>query len=199
MQTLAIVGASLAGLSAARAARAQGFTGRLVVIGDEPHRPYDRPPLSKDFLLGTITAEDLYLESEADELEAEWLLGSGGRFPGRRIAHHPAEGRPGRPGGRHRHRHRRPGAPAAHPGRAEQCVHPADPRGRPGLAPELVPGSRMVVIGAGFIGAEVASAAVSRGHGSHHDRHQARAVRRASSGRRWEQWWPGCMRRTAWS
>ncbi|MDQ0620617.1 FAD-dependent oxidoreductase [Arthrobacter globiformis] len=57
METLAIVGASLAGLSAARAARAQGFTGRLVIIGDEEHRPYDRPPLSKDFLLGSITAD----------------------------------------------------------------------------------------------------------------------------------------------
>ena len=77
METLAIVGASLAGLSAARAARAQGFTGRLVIIGDEPHRPYDRPPLSKDFLLGAITAEDLSLESEADDLQAEWLLGCG--------------------------------------------------------------------------------------------------------------------------
>src|SRR5688500_1684722 len=77
MQTLAIVGASLAGLSAARAARTQGFTGRLVIIGDEPYRPYDRPPLSKDFLLGAITAEDLFLECETDELQAEWLLGGG--------------------------------------------------------------------------------------------------------------------------
>jgi NADPH-dependent 2,4-dienoyl-CoA reductase/sulfur reductase-like enzyme len=77
METLAIVGASLAGLSAARAARAQGFDGRLVIIGDEHHRPYDRPPLSKDFLLGTITAEDLYLESDDDALQAQWLLGGG--------------------------------------------------------------------------------------------------------------------------
>lgn len=68
MQTLAIVGASLAGLSAARAARAQGFAGRLVIIGDEHHRPYDRPPLSKDFLLGTITSEDLFLETDDDGL-----------------------------------------------------------------------------------------------------------------------------------
>ena len=77
MQTLAIVGASLAGLSAARAARAQGFTGRLIIIGDEHHRPYDRPPLSKDFLLGTITSEDLFLETDDDGLQAEWLLGGG--------------------------------------------------------------------------------------------------------------------------
>ena len=52
MKTLAIVGSSLAGLSAARAARAEGFDGRLLLIGDEVHRPYDRPPLSKDFLAG---------------------------------------------------------------------------------------------------------------------------------------------------
>jgi NADPH-dependent 2,4-dienoyl-CoA reductase/sulfur reductase-like enzyme len=76
MKMLAIVGASLAGPSAGRAARAQGFAGRLVIIGDEPHRPYDRPPLSKDFLLGTVTVEDLALESDTDELEAEWMLGA---------------------------------------------------------------------------------------------------------------------------
>lgn len=78
MKTLAIVGASLAGLSAGRAARAQGFTGRLVIIGDEPHRPYDRPPLSKDFLLSTVTVEDLALESDTDELEAEYCRRRGG-------------------------------------------------------------------------------------------------------------------------
>jgi hypothetical protein len=61
MQILAIVGASLAGISAASAARAQGFAGRLIIIGDEPHRPYDRPPLSKDFLAGKITVEHLGL------------------------------------------------------------------------------------------------------------------------------------------
>ncbi len=75
METLAIVGASLAGLSAAGAARAQGFAGRLVIIGDEHHRPYDRPPLSKDFLLGSIMAEDLFLETHDDGLQAEWMLG----------------------------------------------------------------------------------------------------------------------------
>lgn len=52
MRTVTVVGASLAGLYAARELRAQGFDGRLVIVGEEPHRPYDRPPLSKDFLLG---------------------------------------------------------------------------------------------------------------------------------------------------
>ena len=61
----------------ARAARAQGFAGRLIIIGDEPHRPYDRPPLSKDFFLGAITTEDLFLETDDDGLQAEWILGVG--------------------------------------------------------------------------------------------------------------------------
>lgn len=44
---IVIVGASLAGLRAAEALREEGFTGSLTVVGDEPHAPYDRPPLSK--------------------------------------------------------------------------------------------------------------------------------------------------------
>jgi 3-phenylpropionate/trans-cinnamate dioxygenase ferredoxin reductase component len=49
-RSLVIIGASLAGTAAAIAARENGFLGRLVLIGDEPHAPYDRPPLSKDVL-----------------------------------------------------------------------------------------------------------------------------------------------------
>ncbi|WP_340384569.1 FAD-dependent oxidoreductase [Streptomyces sp. SS7] len=75
MRTVAVVGASLAGLSAVRALRKQGYDGRLVVIGDEPHRPYDRPPLSKEFLAGTLGEADLALETEGEDLGAEWLLG----------------------------------------------------------------------------------------------------------------------------
>jgi 3-phenylpropionate/trans-cinnamate dioxygenase ferredoxin reductase component len=52
MNTLAIVGASLAGAKAAEAARDSGFDGRIVLIGDEPGAPYERPPLSKDILRG---------------------------------------------------------------------------------------------------------------------------------------------------
>ena len=77
MKRITIVGASLAGLSAARALRAKGFDGALTVIGDEVRRPYDRPPLSKDFLTGGMSEADLALESDDDDLEAEWLLGLG--------------------------------------------------------------------------------------------------------------------------
>ena len=57
MDRLVIVGAWLAGLRAAQAARAAGYEGELVLIGDEPHPPYTRPPLSKELLKGEQTAE----------------------------------------------------------------------------------------------------------------------------------------------
>jgi NADPH-dependent 2,4-dienoyl-CoA reductase/sulfur reductase-like enzyme len=70
-----VVGASLAGLSTARALRSRGYAGALTIIGDEIHRPYDRPPLSKDFL-GSFDAEiDLALEAVGEQLDATWRLG----------------------------------------------------------------------------------------------------------------------------
>jgi NADPH-dependent 2,4-dienoyl-CoA reductase/sulfur reductase-like enzyme len=75
MTTLCIVGGSLAGLSTARALRNQGYDGRLVLVGDEHHRPYDRPPLSKDFLTGRLDVADLSLECEDEALGLDWRLG----------------------------------------------------------------------------------------------------------------------------
>jgi 3-phenylpropionate/trans-cinnamate dioxygenase ferredoxin reductase subunit len=59
--TLAIVGAGLAGAKAAEALRAEGFDGRLVLLGEEAERPYDRPPLSKTYLRGEADRGSLYL------------------------------------------------------------------------------------------------------------------------------------------
>jgi 3-phenylpropionate/trans-cinnamate dioxygenase ferredoxin reductase component len=70
-----IVGASLAGLRAAETLRAEGFTGKLIIIGDEPVPPYDRPPLSKSVLSGWLPVEHTFLPQRAD-LDAEWLLGT---------------------------------------------------------------------------------------------------------------------------
>src|SRR5580700_11340087 len=53
-QTFVIVGASLAGAKAAETLRAEGFEGRVVLVGDEPVRPYERPPLSKAYLRGEV-------------------------------------------------------------------------------------------------------------------------------------------------
>jgi 3-phenylpropionate/trans-cinnamate dioxygenase ferredoxin reductase component len=71
---IVIVGASLAGLRAAEALRREGFTGRLTLIGDEPHRPYDRPPLSKTVLSGWLPVEHTTLPQFVD-VDAEWRLG----------------------------------------------------------------------------------------------------------------------------
>ena len=70
---LVIVGASLAGLRAAQAARAAGFAGELVVVGEEEHLPYQRPPLSKGLLAG-VEEQDACMLPGAD-VEAEWRLG----------------------------------------------------------------------------------------------------------------------------
>ena len=56
-----IVGASLAGAKAAETLREEGFDGPLVLIGDEDERPYERPPLSKDYLLGKAERETIYV------------------------------------------------------------------------------------------------------------------------------------------
>lgn len=61
-QTFVIVGAGLAGAKAVQALRERGFDGRLVVIGDEHHLPYERPPLSKDFLAGAKTLADFTVQ-----------------------------------------------------------------------------------------------------------------------------------------
>lgn len=69
-----IVGASLAGLQAAETVGASGFTGRLTLIGDEPHQPYDRPPLSKQALTGVADTATTTLPHAAD-LDVDWRLG----------------------------------------------------------------------------------------------------------------------------
>jgi 3-phenylpropionate/trans-cinnamate dioxygenase ferredoxin reductase subunit len=60
-----IVGAGLAGAKAAEALRDQGFDGRIVLLGDEPHRPYERPPLSKDYLTGKSEREQVFVHPAA--------------------------------------------------------------------------------------------------------------------------------------
>ncbi|MEY9989130.1 NADPH-dependent 2,4-dienoyl-CoA reductase/sulfur reductase-like enzyme [Streptomyces sp. V4I8] len=163
MRTVAVVGASLAGLSAARSLRQQGYDGRLVVIGDEVHRPYDRPPLSKEFLAGALGEAELSLESDDEDLRAEWLLGSRavGLDP-RDRAVRLADGREVRADGVVI----ATGAAArALPGSEGLAgVHTLrtldDARA---LRDELARGGRLVVIGGGFIGAEVASTAYALG------------------------------------
>ncbi|MGB6771279.1 MAG: FAD-dependent oxidoreductase [Candidatus Dormiibacterota bacterium] len=77
-QTFVIVGAGLAGAKAAEGLRTEGFEGRIVLIGEEDERPYERPPLSKEYLLGKSGKEKIYVHPEAwyRDHDVELLLGS---------------------------------------------------------------------------------------------------------------------------
>ncbi|BBZ43943.1 NAD(P)/FAD-dependent oxidoreductase [Mycobacterium parmense] len=84
---IVIVGASLAGLRAAEALRERGFRGRLTIVGDEPHEPYDRPPLSKQVLKGWVPADHTKLP-RLRPVDADWRLGvaaTGLDRPNRRV------------------------------------------------------------------------------------------------------------------
>lgn len=79
-RTIVVVGASLAGLRAAEELRHQGFEGTITVFGDEPHAPYDRPPLSKQVLAGDWPVERLPLtvavDGGVDALDLDLRLGT---------------------------------------------------------------------------------------------------------------------------
>ncbi|WP_264936459.1 NAD(P)/FAD-dependent oxidoreductase [Streptomyces sp. A012304] len=163
MRTVAVVGASLAGLSAARSLRKQGYGGRLVVIGDELHRPYDRPPLSKEFLAGTLGEAELALETDDEDLQAEWLLGvrATGLDHARRVVRLgdgrevQADGVVIATGAAARTFPGSEGLAGVHTLRTLDDAR--------ALRDELTRGGRLVVIGGGFIGAEVASTAYALG------------------------------------
>ena len=168
---VAVVGASLAGLRAAETLRADGHTGPLVVIGAEPHLPYDRPPLSKQFLAGTWgldVASCCDHRRRSQPLGLDLRLGHVAGRPRRRQAGTPSSSTTGRTV-------RFDGlvlATGAYPRSLSGCV-PAG--GRAHVLRTLEdsiaigdvgrrPGARVVVVGAGFIGSEVA--ATCRGLGA---------------------------------
>ncbi|MEV6053648.1 FAD-dependent oxidoreductase [Streptomyces sp. NPDC052107] len=163
MRTVAVVGASLAGLSAARSLRKRGYDGRLVVVGDELHRPYDRPPLSKEFLAGAIGEAELALERDGEELRAEWVLGARATGLDRtERAIRLADGREIRAdgvviatGAAARTLPGTEGLAGVHVLRTLDDAR--------ALRDDLARGGRLVVIGGGFVGAEVASTAYALG------------------------------------
>jgi NADPH-dependent 2,4-dienoyl-CoA reductase/sulfur reductase-like enzyme len=164
MESVTVVGASLAGLSTVRALRSRGYDGRIVVVGAERHAPYDRPPLSKAFLAGTATEADVALLDPDDEgLDVEWQLGVpavGLNAAARAVTL--ADGSVVRAdavvlatGSRARELPGAQGLAGVHVLRTlDDAV---------ALRDDLAGGGRLVVVGAGFIGAEVASTARSLG------------------------------------
>ncbi len=170
MRSVLVVGASVAGIASVRALRRQGFDGRVLVVGEEDETPYDRPPLSKGYLAGEVAREDLMLE-QPDRLQAwdaEWHLGRravalepGSRSvlldDGSRLS---ADGLVIATGARGRT------LPASilDPTGSGAGVHVLRTRAdADALRADLVPGARLVVVGGGFIGAEVAATARARG------------------------------------
>lgn len=157
LSRIVVVGASLAGLRAAEALRRLGHDGRLTLVGDEPHEPYDRPPLSKGVLTGATFPEETTLRQHGD-LDAEWVLG--GRVvrldPADRLVHLaggrslPYDGLVAATGASAR---RLPGVPEDLPG--VHLLRTVDDA--VALRDALAARPRVVVIGGGFIGMEVAS------------------------------------------
>ncbi|MFF3074280.1 NAD(P)/FAD-dependent oxidoreductase [Kitasatospora sp. NPDC057936] len=150
-----VVGAGLAGAQCALGLRRGGWQGRIVLVGEEPHAPYDRPPLSKDVLLGKSDATTL--DIDFPHLGVELLTGrrATGLTPG--VLHTDAGDLPYgslviATGATPR---ALPGAERAH------LLHTLDDA--LALRALLRPGLRLVLVGAGWIGAEVATAAREAG------------------------------------
>lgn len=166
--TSVIVGASLAGINAARTLRLQGHTGSIIVVDADSERPYDRPPLSKQMLTGEWEPEKILLPAGKEDLDLEFRLGVRAKavdLAARQITLEGADGTVANTafdsliiasGASARRLPDTAGIAGVHVVRtlADSLA----------LRAELEAGpSRVVVIGAGFIGAEVASSCRKRG------------------------------------
>jgi 3-phenylpropionate/trans-cinnamate dioxygenase ferredoxin reductase subunit len=165
-QTHVIVGASLAGAKAAETLRDEGFDGRVVLVGTEEERPYERPPLSKDYLRGEVGREKVYVHDESfyaehdielrlgrtveslDTSTSELALDDGERLRyDRLLLSTGAEPR----------RLSIPGA------ELDGVLYLRSVQDSDVLRERLERGGAVVVVGAGWIGAEVAASARQRG------------------------------------
>ena len=166
ISTILIIGGGQAGAQAVDTLRREGYKGRLILVGDEPHLPYQRPPLSKKFLSGDMAADRLPFRHQAfyDEHGVELKLGV------RAVALRPAERRVALSDGTEVLYDRLLlclGAVSRQltcPGAQLQGVHylraMADV---PAIQAALKPGCRAVVIGGGYIGLETAATARGKG------------------------------------
>jgi len=165
-ETHVIAGASLAGAKAAETLREEGFDGRVVLIGDEDARPYERPPLSKDYLRGEAERDKVYVHAESfyADRDIELRLGRSavsldtatrelGLDDGSRIAYDRlllATGAEPR-------RLPIPGGDLA------GVLYLRSVEDSDALRRRLVAGGSVVVVGSGWIGSEVAASARQKG------------------------------------
>jgi 3-phenylpropionate/trans-cinnamate dioxygenase ferredoxin reductase subunit len=165
-QTHVIVGASLAGAKAAETLREEGFDGRVVLVGAETERPYERPPLSKDYLRGEVGREKVYVHDEGfyAELDIELRLGR------EAVDLDTPAGELELDDGQRLRYDRLLLATGAEPRRLaipgadlEGVVHLRTVQDSDALRERLDRGGAVVVVGAGWIGSEVAASARQRG------------------------------------
>lgn len=187
LDSVLVVGAGQAGYQTAAALRQEGYAGRITLVGDEPGLPYQRPPLSKAYLLGKIGAHALHFRKAEyfDEHRIERLhdrataidraghaveLASGARLPYDHLVL--ATGA----------RNRVPAVPGVDLDGVFSLRTLAD---ADALAPRMGSVRDVVVIGAGFIGLEFAAVAAARGAAVHvleiGERPMARAISRPMS------------------
>jgi 3-phenylpropionate/trans-cinnamate dioxygenase ferredoxin reductase component len=168
--TVAIVGTGQAGFQAAASLRQDGFAGHIVLIGDEPVSPYQRPPLSKSYLAGDSGLDELWLRPDSFYAKQEIELIAGEAVTaidraGRRLqlasgVEVPWDNLVLATGARFR--------PLAVPGAELDGVLPLRSLADADVLRErLDKASEIVVVGAGFIGLEFASVAIARGAGVH--------------------------------
>ncbi|MES2490322.1 MAG: FAD-dependent oxidoreductase [Pseudomonadota bacterium] len=158
----AIIGAGQAAFQAAVNLRNEGYVGRIVMVGDEPYLPYNRPPLCKNFLAGLVPEEKLLLRPRAFFLDLDIDIRTGVTADRLRVSDHVVDFSNGQSlgfdhlviatGGRPR-KLNIPGVdlPQVHYLRTMADVN--------GIRRSMLPGARMVMIGGGYIGLEVAAVA----------------------------------------
>ena len=163
-RSVVIVGAGLAGARCAETLRAEGYEGAVTVVGDETLPPYERPALSKEYLAGRKEEDELLLRPRAAWAEQQIVFRLGQRVVGVDPGHRTVVTETGRElgwdvlvlatGARPRR------LPFAVPAGVQVLRTIEDARG---LREALVPGAHLVVVGGGFVGAEVASTATALG------------------------------------
>lgn len=169
--TIAIVGGGLAAATAATELRAQGYEGDVVIYAAEDHLPYERPPLSKEVLLGDKNVEDAEVHDAAWYRENHVGLERGVKVTSIDPAAHTLRTEPVGGGESAEHGYDRlllaTGSAARHFPLADRAADPLYLRtieDNARLRAALRPGAKVVIVGAGWIGLEVASAA--RHHGA---------------------------------